>query len=175
MTRNETVSIFVILLLIFSASLYNFKIAVRRSRDVQRKVDVRTIVDAISKYQDDFGFLPASESGKIIACAPAFSICRWGEDGIFDLSDPSYPPYLAKLPIDPDSKKAVEYYYEAGEKKFQVLASLEGKDEPEYDEKIEARGIACGSKICNFGLSGGDAPLDKSVKEYEAELDAKNN
>lgn len=173
MTRNETISIFIILLLIFSASLYNFRIAVRRSRDAQRKADVRAITDAIGKYQDDFGFLPASQGGKIVACAPAFRACDWGKDGIFDISDPSYPPYLEKLPIDPDSEKAVEYYYEGGDKKFQVLASLEGRVEAEYDEKIAARGVSCGSRICNFGLSGGDAPLDKSVEEYENEINVK--
>jgi hypothetical protein len=170
MTRSETVSIFIILSLIFSASFYNFKIALRRSRDAQRKADARTILDAIGRYQDDFGYLPASEDGKIVACAPAFKACDWGKDGIFDISDPSYPPYLEKLPLDPDSEKGGQYYYEGGSKKFQVLASLEGKDEPEYDKKIEARGVSCGSRICNFGLSGGDAPLDKSVKEYENEL-----
>jgi len=175
MTKRETVSIFIILSLIFSASIYNFNIAIRRSRDAQRKADVRSITEAINKYQDDFGFLPASENGKIVACAPAFRPCDWGKDGVFDISDPSYPPYLEKLPIDPDSKDGVSYYYESGVKKFQVLASLEGKDEPEYDEKIEARQVNCGTKICNFGLSGGDAPLDKSVQEYEAELDEKSN
>lgn len=171
MTKKEILGTTIILALIFLASLYNFKIALRRSRDAQRKADIRAVTDALNKYQSDFGFLPESQDNKIKACAPAFSVCEWGKSGIYDLSDASYPPYIKILPIDPDSKKGASYYYSGNGRRFQVLAALEGKDEPEYDAKIEARGVFCGSRICNYGLSSGDTPLDKSIEQYERELE----
>ncbi len=171
MKKNEILSIVIILTAIFVASFYNFKISLRRSRDAQRKADIRAITDALNKYDSDFAFFPEAKDGKIKACAPAFSLCEWGKDGIYDLSDPNYPAYLKVLPIDPNSKQGASYYYASNGKRIQVLAALEGKDEPEYDKKIEARGVKCGIRICNFGLSSGDTPLDKSIQDYEAELE----
>jgi len=50
---------------------------------------------------------------------------------------------------------------------------LESADEDEYNIEIANRFISCGLQICNFGKSSPNTPLDKSLKEYENELQAK--
>lgn len=181
-TRKELLAVVLIFSAIILASLSNFKVSLRRARDVQRKSDIRSVSDALVKYSEDFGPFPLSEDGKIVACrGPETKIdekgritgqvsCEWGRDGLADISDPAYPPYQDRLPQDPLFEKGYRYLYLSNGKRFQLYASLEGTDEPEYDQKIIARNLSCGSQICNFGLSYGPTPLDKSIEEYENEL-----
>ncbi|KKU16553.1 MAG: hypothetical protein UX25_C0030G0006 [Candidatus Woesebacteria bacterium GW2011_GWC2_45_9] len=171
-TRKELLAVILIFSAIILASLGNFKVSLRRARDVQRKNDIRSVSDALVKYSEDFGPFPLAEDGKIVGCqGPETKIdekgritglvaCEWGRDALAD-----------KLPQDPLFKEGYRYFYLSNGKRFQLYASLEGIDEPEYDQKIIARNLSCGSYICNFGLSYGPTPLDKSIEEYENELD----
>ena len=170
-TRKELLAVVLILGVVILASLSNFKVSLRRARDVQRKNDIRSVSDALIKYNEDFGPFPLAEDGKIVGChGPETKIdekgritglvaCEWGRDALAD-----------KLPQDPLFEEGLRYLYLSSGEHFQLYASLEGTDEPEYDEKIVARNLSCGSQICNFGLSYGATPLDKSIEEYENEL-----
>lgn len=181
-TRKELFAVILILGAIAVFSLNNFKDSLRRARDVQRKSDIRAVSDALERYSGDFGAFPYSKDGKIVACkGPETKIdqkgritgltsCEWGKDALADILDPSYPPYKDKLPEDPYFEKGFNYIYLANANRFQLYASLEGANEPEYDPKIVARNLSCGSYICNFGLAYGNTPLDKSIEEYENEL-----
>lgn len=178
--QKESITISSILLIIIAAILINLQISYRKSRDVQRKDDMRSVYDTLITYHEDFGFFPLSDSeGKILACEPydvdtkTFSACDWGKDAIRDIFDKNYPTYLEKLPIDPRHDEGYGYFYISNGRRFQVYATLESKNEPEYDQKIIERGIYCGEKICNFGRSFSKTPLDKSLEEYENELDLK--
>jgi hypothetical protein len=177
-TKIERNFLIITFALVFVFTSVNLIVAKRKSRDVQRKADIRRISNAIEQYKSDFGFLPDSADGQIVACEPvttdsygvvSFSPCQWAFDSLQDLSDPDYPPYLDKIPSDPHHGRGVRYLYVASNKNFQVFASLEGRSEAEYDPAIEARGLSCGNRICNFGLSP-TVPLDKSIQEYENEL-----
>jgi len=183
-SKRETVAILTILAVLIVALSVNLKIAVRKRRDAQRKSDIREIQVALGKYYDDFGFVPlSSENGEIKAClpkegpvkdekgSPIFVACKWGLDKLADQGDPNYPAYMEKLPRDPSAGQGFEYFYLSNGKDFQLFAALEGKSEAEYDPKIEARGIVCGTKLCNFGLASFDLPLDKTLEEYENKLD----
>jgi type II secretory pathway pseudopilin PulG len=184
-TKQELKGLAIILLLIFAASLPNFLVSLRRSRDAQRKADLGTIHDSLLRYQADFGSFPISKDNKIAACEPVekkivnglttfdFSPCAWGKDALKDLSDLSYPAYIQVLPLDPNQAKGVGYLYFSNGSRFQVYAALEGKNEDEYDPKIIKRNLNCGSRICNFGRSYAKTPLDKSIQEYENEINAK--
>ncbi len=183
MTNEEIIGILIILIAVFLVFSVNLRVSIRRARDAQRKSDVRSISDSLNKYQNDFGFFPLSEGGKIVACRGEinsttgtyeFKACEWAIDSLIDISDPSYLPYLSKIPYDPDKDKGASYYYLSNGKKYQIYAALEGRDEAEYDLKIEARKLSCGIKICNFGLASGALPLDKSIEEYENEMEKKN-
>lgn len=178
------------MLLLAVASFPNFKVSLRRARDSQRKADVRSTANALANYHEDFGFFPpASEDGKIVACERSeggvqegnfltleekilatFAPCEWGGDSLADTEDPSYPPYLAIIPLDPNSEDGFKYIYISNTRIFQLYASLEGEDEPEYQEVIVNQEIACGKETCNFGLASPKTPLDKSLQEYENEL-----
>lgn len=182
-SKNELIGIGIILLAISLASLYNFRISIRRGRDAQRMADLGSVTNALVRYGDDFGFYPASVDGKVAACEPVtiegesfiFSPCEWGKDSLRDLFDESYPAYLEKLPADPKAELGFSYTYLSNGNRFQVLASLEGEDEEEYQEAIVKRQIACGVKICNVGKASGSTPLEKSIEEYENELLEKKN
>ncbi len=178
-----------VLLFIVIISLFNFRIALRKARDFQRKHDINRIVDALEVYHDEFGFYPfSSDDGKLIACKrenvsieevndgktldfkesifKLFRECEWGQEGLKDVSDPEHPPYIEVLPTDPNSKKGVSYQYVSNSTYFQVFGALEGKNEPEYREKVEMRNISCGKKVCNFGKSLNNVPLEESIEEF---------
>lgn len=165
--KSEKVLIISVLLVIFILGFFNFRIALRRRRDFQRKEDVRNITEIVEIFKVEHGFYPEGQDGLIVGCNPTvddlglthFEICRPGE-------------ILAghQLPVDPKIREGFGYAYFARDKRYQVLASLENTDEPEYDSLIAARNIKCGEKICNFGLASEGTPLDKSLEEYENEV-----
>ena len=182
-TKKETFLVVIVLFFIGFFSFFNLKAANRRARDFQRKDDIANIANALFEYHEAFGFYPKnSPDGRIVACLPptavdyqtaaeavkAYRPCDWWFDG---LSDPiTGAVYLKQIPGDPYTGDGVYYRYVATRDNFQVFASLEGGDEPEYDEGIEARQLICGTAICNFGKGSPNTPLDKSLEEYENEL-----
>lgn len=192
-TKNESIGIGAILLFIFLLTGFNLQISLRRSRDSQRRADISAIVNALDKYQKDFGFFPPStDDGKIIACKgsnfgpiPAdvkeqdkrsyfinmLRGCNWGEDSLRDVEDDSYPPYMKTIPVDPRAKDGYSYYYISDMNTFQLFAYLEGgKSEEGFRQGIVDRNLRCGEKICNFGKAYGETPLEITIQEYENEI-----
>lgn len=181
-SKKELLWVSIILLAIVGASYPNLKLSLRRGRDMQRKNDIRMVSDSLVRYQADFGVFPLSAEGKMIACngpetkkdkkgrITGLIPCEWGKDALVDIFDSGSTPYISTLPWDPLQQKGPNYAYFSNGKVFQLYASLEGADEAEFDEKIVARGLSCGTKTCNFGLGYGATPLDKSIEEYENEL-----
>lgn len=171
LSRSELTQISLILFLIILATLINLKVSFRKSRDAQRKADVRSLYDALMLYQDQIGAFPfSSEDGKIIACRPDYDDqglphyqpCEWYRDNL--------EPFLANIPGDPRQGQGRSYYYLSNSRHFQLYASLESSSEAEYDPAIVDRGLLCGQYLCNFGRSDGATPLDKSLEAYENEL-----
>jgi hypothetical protein len=194
--KEELKIIAIILLVIGLVSYKNFKDALRRSRDSERKQDISRVAEAVSFYHQDFGFFPPStQDGRIVACnkeggpieidtqredisleeqlLEVFEPCEWGNDGIRDVSDPDYPPYLQTLPKDPQWERGIAYIYKSNTNRFQLYTSLESDEEDEYTENIVEFGVMCGERVCNFGKSFGNTPLDKSIEEYENEIGQK--
>ncbi len=194
-TKNELIGVLVILAFITIASLFNFRVAIRRARDTQRREDLGTIYNALNKYHRDFGFFPlASVDGRMKACKPGnydekvaeFSTdaefdlggyldfllpCGWGKDSLGDLSDDSYPAYLTTIPGDPKQDKGISYHYLSNGKRYQIYAYLEGEEtEVGYSGGVRDRQLSCGVEVCNFGRAFGETPLEKDIEEYENEL-----
>ena len=181
-SKKESLWLVVIILAIVGFSYPNMQVSLRRGRDMQRKNDIRAVSDSLVRYSADFGSFPLSQDGKMVACKgpetkkdkkgriTGLIPCEWGKDALADVFDPGSTPYIVALPLDPLSQKGFAYAYFSSGKTFQLYASLEGADEAEYDPKIVARGLTCGTKTCNFGLGYGATPLDKSIEEYENEL-----
>lgn len=188
-TKEETKAVGAILLLIAVVSFSNFRVSLRRARDAQRKADIGSIYSSLNEFQSDFGSFPLSKDGKIAFCLPVakkeqideikrsisisdfdYSVCEWGKDAIKDLSDTTYPAYLAVIPRDPHYSKGVAYYYLSNGNRYQIYGALESKDEDEYDEAIVKRNLPCGDLICNFGKAYSQTRLDISIEEYENEI-----
>jgi len=175
----------------------NLQTSIRKSRDAQRRADINSIFDALSKYQNEFGFFPpSSEYGKIIACRsgettpPSENLteaeyqqyfistlkeCEWGRDSLRDVEDLSYQPYLTSIPPDPYHNRGIDYYYLSNMHRFQLFAYLEGGSrEDGFREEVVLRNIKCGNKTCNFGRAFADENIGKNLEEIETELRDKN-
>jgi len=194
-TKNEYIITGVIFFLVIVITLLNLRVAIRRSRDVQRRADMGVIANVLEKYNEDFGYFPPAEDGKLKACKAenfdevvadikddpvfdrkklftGFRVCSWGEDELRDPFDSEYEPYLKVIPQDPSEEDGILYTYFSNENLFQIYAHLEGGNtEESYDQGIVGRNIKCGDRVCNFGKSYADIPLDKSIEEYEMELE----
>ena len=191
-TKRESIGVSIILAIVVLLSLYNFRIALRRSRDSQRRSDLGQISNALDKYHEDFGFFPLnSENGEIKACRPegfdelvkeladkrefdtskylnALAPCIWGRNSLEDLADERFSAYLETIPKDPRKDLGNSYFYLSRGSRFQIYAFLEGEEaEIGYNEGILARNLKCGENLCNFGKSFGETPLDISIEEYE--------
>jgi len=191
-TRNEAIGVFLIFFLTFIFTLKGLSVAERRERDARRRDDLGLISDALYKFHQDFGFFPPDEAGKIKMCRGSefekflldFSLtqklereaflnalvgCKWGEDSLANPIEGNV--YLSNLPKDPSEDKGVSYLYLSNTRRFQIYAYLEGEEaETGYNKAVVERNLACGSKVCSFGKSSGDTPIEISIKDYEERL-----
>lgn len=192
--KNELIGVVLIFLVVGIFTFSGLKTSIRRSRDAQRQADLGSISNALHNYQEEFGFFPPSENGKIKACKSdnfdqklekikedkvfdrnkffdALSSCDWGQNSLIDVSEDSREPYLKTIPVDPKGNEGTSYLYLSNTNRFQIYAFLEGgEEEAGFNQDVVSRNLSCGDKICNFGKSFGDTPLDRSIEEYEAEL-----
>jgi hypothetical protein len=192
--KHELQGLAIIIFVIFFVTMLNIRVAIRRSRDAQRKDDLGSISNALMEFYEDYGFFPPStDDGKIRACKAenyndviadlsdeTFSLdkfitglrgCEWGEDALAELSATSSAEYLKTIPQDPKQKEGVRYLYLSNKDRFQIYAHLEGgKEEEGYNEGIVERNLFCGNYTCNFGKSFSETPLDISIDAYEEKL-----
>lgn len=197
-SKNEFIGVFIIFLIVFAITFSGLQKAEMRARDAQRKSDVQEISDALQKFYSDFGFFPPEENGKIKMCKKenfdavvnelkslkkfdrnlffgGLRGCEWGKDSFRDPLDDSYKPYLSTIPSDPKSGSGVSYLYFSNTRRFQIFTVLEAETEDDaYDRKVVSRKLSCGVKICSFGKSSGEIPLDISIEEYESLLEKKS-
>ncbi len=168
-TKNELKALGVIFLSLFVFMYISYGNSLQKSRDVQRKNDVRDVANSLEAFHKKYNFYPSSQDGKVVGCNPVvssdgkqiqLSVCAWGEK----------TDALENLRVDPLSKYGREYYYLSSGTRFQIYASLENQKEAEFNQKINVRNLKCGNKICNFGLSSGDTPLDMTIEDYEYKL-----
>lgn len=168
-TKGEAIAVSIILLTLFVVSFFNFKTALMRSRDLQRKNDNGYLTKGLEDFKTDFAFYPPStKDGKISACNGG---CTWGKDALRDISDLSYPPYMSIIPADPDTGLGASYTYVSDGEHYQILAALEDQSDVEYNPQLAALKIMCGTRICNFGRASTGVPLDKTLQEYNNELE----
>lgn len=164
MTKNEFLVVLGILIAIVLVALPNFGFSKVQARDVQRKNDLKHVRAALQDYFKDFSAYPRAKDGKIFACGTSEALvpCEWEKDVLRDLRDPSYPPYIERLPRDPQHART--YVYISNTRNFQLLASLEDSRDREYNKGAEERNISCGAKICNFGVTNsGDILLEEEL------------
>ncbi len=171
--HRELTFIVIVLGLVGGFSYFNFQKSYIRARDVQRKNDLKHIATALSSYQYDFGYYPPSREGKILACGSFENLrtCEWGADTLRDISDLEYPPYIATLPNDPhQSRNLARYKYISNTQNFQLYASLESKNDAEYNENVVSLNLDCGGRMCNFRVTSDDK-IQQLIDEIEGVLD----
>ena len=171
-SKEEFKVVSVIFLTIVVFTVGNFLVAERKGRDAQRKADIGNMETALERFRTDHGSYPESRNGKIVACDSGqkdsqgmiiYEACEWGNSG-----------FPERVPSDPLSKRGYSYHYISSIHRYQIYASLEGSSEAQYDELIANRNLFCGEKLCNMGLGSPRTPLDKSLEEYENELQQQN-
>ena len=186
-TKEEATATALIFLVLIAVSIPNFTASKRRARDVQRKSDIGAIAEGLTSYFSDFGACPASsDDGRIVACLKpgttptvnkkgALSAelvpCDWGVNSLQDITPGSTEAYLKVIPVDPNNSKGVKYKYISSGRRFQIFTSLEGADEPEFDEEVNARNIDCGIRKCNMGRASSDGPVNISIEEWERQIE----
>ncbi|HEX6977374.1 MAG TPA: hypothetical protein VF185_03385 [Patescibacteria group bacterium] len=167
-SKQESIALTVILSILFVVSYFNFAKALVRSRDLERRNDIGAITKGLEDFRTDFASYPQStKEGLINACNGG---CVWGKDPLRDINDLTYPAYMNVIPLDPRTGDGYSYLYFSNGRRFQIYATLEDAQGVEYDPKIVAMNLKCGTKICNFGRSSPETPLDKSIEQYENEL-----
>ncbi len=194
-SRQELIAISLIVLIVFGFTFKGLVEAQRRSRDSGRRSDLGTISDALYAFYGNYGFFPPSADGKIKMCKGenfdsvlaeikeskqfdfgklegALRECEWGKDSLTDILDNPDIVYLEHIPVDPKDGEGIKYLYLSNTRRYQIYSYLEGgEDEDGYNKEIVVRSLLCGTKICNFGKSFAETPLNISIEEYERQLD----
>jgi len=186
-SKTEIIFLVVIFLVLAAISVPDFITSIAKARDQARKDDLGSMFYILDNYFQDFGKFPMSTpDGRIIACKNSneqvqidkkgallvnLIPCEWGIDPIVDLTPESNKIYVSPLPRDPNfPQKDVKYMYFSNGRTFQMYVHLESTDWDEYDPKIVARKIMCGSEICNAGRAYSVTPTSISIEEYEKQL-----
>jgi len=157
-SRSEILGIGIILFLIVFLSVFNFKYSQIKARDAQRKDDLKSIFNAVYKFQKDFSFYPPALDGRILNCGDPRNLqpCAWGVDKLTDRGLFGGEVYLSLLPKDPLSDEGYSYLYFSDGKNAQILAHLEDAKDSEVSKEVIKRGLACGLRICNYEVSSVD-------------------
>jgi hypothetical protein len=198
-SKNELVAVSLIVIVVGLVSAGNYSTALRRARDMQRKNDIRLVSDLANLYQAEYGFYPPSDDiGRMRACFGADELaeyrqdpqnigndgkfarerffnflhgCDWGADALPEPAVGGGKNYIDLLPQDPKADEGLAYRFISNGDFYQIYTHLEGgSSEAEYNEGIVSRNLMCGFRICSFGISNGNTPLDKSIEEYQNEL-----
>lgn len=131
-----------------------FRNSQRRSRDAQRKANLKQVANALEFYYSDYRQYPDADSGKIKACGS--SVCEWGEGEFTD----GKTIYFKKLPKDPTP--SLSYYYKlvssSNNQKYQLFARLENSQDQDCIDGVCDPGAGtgfpiCGNKRCNFAVT----------------------
>ena len=78
-TLIELLIAITILGILVTIGMGTFKNSQRRSRDAQRKANLKQVANALELYYSDYGKYPNANSGKINSCGTGGgSICDWG-------------------------------------------------------------------------------------------------
>jgi type II secretion system protein G len=152
-TLVELLVVISIIGILASIGLVAFNSAQARSRDAQRKSDLKEISSSLELYYSDYGQYPAASNGQILGCPstpPTPSACTWGTDEFTD----GKTTYFKVLPKDKSSGQYYVYKTVAvasvANSGFQIYARLENSQ----DSSIISTSVSCGTGVnCNFGVS----------------------
>lgn len=135
-----------------------------KSRDTQRKSDVKNIGDALELFYADYGVYPPGSNGNIEACpynsaTSTGATCEWG---VSEFSDDRGTVYFSRLPSDPDASQRYTYFTPAARNYYILYADFENED----DQDISTLG--CSNNACDghdYFVASPSAPLENIYAE----------
>jgi prepilin-type N-terminal cleavage/methylation domain-containing protein len=164
-TLVELLVVIAIISILATLILSAFRSTQARSRDGQRKSDLKEISHALEMFYSDHKVYPADSgaSGEIKACPwtegdPGLSVdCVWGEDEMRD----SQTTYFRVLPTDPIASQKYFYNRLQNGQAFQLFAHLENEEDRNCikntegipDCTIDIGGIENCGENCNFAIT----------------------
>ena len=146
-TLVELLVVITIIGILAAIGLVSFRTSQLRTRDVQRKSNLRQIANALELYYSDYGTYPgASANGEILGCPSTTSAaCSWGGGPFTD----GKTVYFQTLPKDPSNANYI-YRVDAAKLKYQLFAHLENTQ----DLQLISTSYSCGAAgNCNFSIT----------------------
>lgn len=162
-TLIELLVAMAILAILSTIAFGSFRSTQMRSRDAQRKSDLKQISNALEMFYNDKNRYPAAMNGNIVGCSyntttPANSTsCTWGESEFQDEAT----SYFKVLPTDPSG---FSYYYHTlnSNRSYQLFAHLENTEDRncilgDCTQPNTPTGLNCGGLgLCNFAIHSSD-------------------
>ncbi len=130
-TLIELLVVIAIIGILAGLLLVNFSNVRMRTRDAQRKSDLRQIKTSLVLYYSVWSEYPAANSGHIVGCGTPPSACTWGS--VWSRGETVFMKPLPADPLAPDPN----YYYsydKTGVDSFTIIAILENKSDKEIKE-----------------------------------------
>jgi prepilin-type N-terminal cleavage/methylation domain-containing protein len=161
-TLIELLVVIAILGILSTLAIGNFRSSQLRSRDAQRKSDLRQISTALEVFYNDHGQYPAGNaSGQIVGC-PAPTSCEWGVGEFKD----SKTVFIKVVQSDPTG--IVDYCYKTldSKSKFQLFAKLENPKDQDCIGGNCAASTSCGGvNEFNFSIMSTNAKLGEGTPD----------
>lgn len=117
----------------------------KKTRDAERKSNLREIKTALALYYSIHGEYPADSGGAIVGCDPG--ACSWGEKWELDTV-----VYMKILPADPKADNPqYQYNASADQNSFYLIATLEIEDDPDAAKSQAQCGAGSGDEyvVCS--------------------------
>ncbi len=163
-TLIELLVVLVILGILATIGLTSFVSTQMKSRDSERKSDLKQVAGALELYYADYESYPPSKSGFIMGCSGSTSTpCPWGSE----FTD-GKTTYMKFLPVGVSERN---YYYRSvsvngiANQGFQIFSSLENPQDincmpdevgqPNCAKPVlpDDPSITCGPETCNFAVT----------------------
>jgi general secretion pathway protein G len=158
-TLVEILVVIVIIGILSAIGLGGFIASQQKSRDSQRKGNLKNITTALEVYYNDWGSYPLSENGRILGCGTPQNPeqCLWLEPFV---KNDTY--YMVEVPKDP--LVGYNYFYVSDGTSYQIYARLENLKDKSVPtaagEPVGYAGTACvGSTLCNYGVASSNSSL----------------
>jgi prepilin-type N-terminal cleavage/methylation domain-containing protein len=160
-TLVELLVVISIIGILASIGLVAFRSAQSRSRDAERKSDLKELTSALELFYSDYGKYPSSGNGQILACGynavtGVGTPCTWGESEFRDITGAGNTKTIYFKVLPKDKTAGHTYYYRTvsvnsvADSGFQIYAYLENKE----DASIISTNVSCGANTnCNFAVT----------------------
>jgi prepilin-type N-terminal cleavage/methylation domain-containing protein len=160
-TLVELLVVISIIGILASIGLVAFRSAQARSRDAERKSDLKELSSALELFYSDYGKYPSSSGGQIMACGydsttSTGTACVWGEGEFRDTFGGGTTKTIYFKVIPKDEITGRTYYYRTvavnsvADSGFQIYAYLEN----DQDSSIITTDVPCATGLnCNFAIT----------------------